>query len=122
MSMTCNTSESFVVYLIIVSQETLSSPTIRCRLYNRSKMGSTVQCYKQFCEEVHGQVLVVELTDYNASLTLNLVAFDCIVLYLRLFSNMGDKTHPFTIIDVFPRISTTYTENNCALHPALHQG
>ena len=21
----------------------------------------------------------------------------CIVLYLRLFSNMGDKTHPFTI-------------------------
>ena len=26
-----------------------------------------------------------------------LLGDDCIVLYLRLFSNMGDKTHPFTI-------------------------
>jgi len=25
----------------------------------------------------------------------------CIVLYFRLFQNMGDKTHPFTVYDTF---------------------
>ena len=40
----------------------------------------------------------------------------CIVLYLRLFSNMGDKTHPFTIslYDTFMqkvRVKTAYRNN-----------
>ena len=28
-------------------------------------------------------------------------ALYCIVLYFRLFQNMGDKTHPFTVYDAF---------------------
>jgi len=33
----------------------------------------------------------------NHKLYQNLNFSVCIVLYLRLFSNVGDKTHPFTI-------------------------
>jgi len=62
---------------------------------------SFVSCIKSGSSQRNSHVIPLQLTNWKlpVSLYVGRAEFWTIVLYIRIFPNMGDKTHPFTIHD-----------------------